>query len=92
MSPLLGLVSSELMGLGVRTDEVKEKTLKEEYADVFEDNSASEGRKERNRHLVHRDKFHALREKLKEELDRIEAEHIIAKVEDPAEWVTPIVN
>ena len=36
VSPLLGLVSSELIGLVVRTDEVKEKTLKEEYADVFE--------------------------------------------------------
>ena len=36
VSPLLGLVSSKLMGLVVRADEVKEKTLKEEYADVFE--------------------------------------------------------
>ena len=36
VSPLLGLVSSELMGLVVRADEVKQKTLKEDYADVFE--------------------------------------------------------
>ena len=35
---------------------------------------------------------HALREKLKEELDRLEAENIIAKVEEPTEWVNPIVN
>ena len=36
VSPLLDLVSSELMGLVDRTDEVKEKTLKEEYADLFD--------------------------------------------------------
>ena len=35
---------------------------------------------------------HALRDKLKEELDRLEAEHIIAKVEKPTEWVNHIVN
>ena len=35
---------------------------------------------------------HALREKLKEELDRLEAEHIIVKVEEPTKWVNPIVN
>ena len=29
---------------------------------------------------------------MKEELDRLEAEHIIAKVEEPIEWVNPIVN
>ena len=29
---------------------------------------------------------------MQEELDRLEAENIIAKVEEPTEWVNPIVN
>ena len=99
VSPLLGLVSSELMGFVVRADEVKEKTLKEEYADVFEGTG-----KLSMKHTIRlkegtqpticapRQVPHAVREKLKEELDRLEAEHIIAKVEEPTEWVNPIVN
>ena len=35
---------------------------------------------------------HALIEKLKEDLDRLEAEHIIANVGEPTKWINPIIN
>ena len=92
-------MSSELMGLVVRADEVKEKTLKEEHADVFDGTG-----KLSMKHTIRlkegaqpvmcapRQVPHTPREKLREELDRLEAEHVIAKVEEPSEWVNPIVN
>ena len=98
VAPLIGLSASEAMGLVVRTDGVEEKSVFTDYTDVFEGTGELKIKhsiqlKEGALPVVSgtRQTPHAMKDKLKEELERLERENIIVKVEEPTEWVNPIV-
>lgn len=95
---LLGLETSEKLGLVSRVDSVKEEDIVSQFPDVF----SGTGCLGRPYHLTLREGAQpivqparrvpqALRTPLKSELDRMEKEGIIRKVPGPSEWVSPLV-
>lgn len=99
--PILGIQACEEMGLIKRVmtlNKSGEMDILKEYADVFEGIGCLEGE-----HTIRIDdsvtpKIHpprkvpvTLREKLKAELNRMEKMKVIAKIEEPTQWVNPIV-
>ncbi|KAL7889063.1 hypothetical protein AOLI_G00040370 [Acnodon oligacanthus] len=99
--PILGLQACEEMGFSKRVmalNKSDEMYIFKEYTDVFEGIGCLEGE-----HAIHIDKsvtpkVHpprkipvTLRERLKTELNRMEKMKVIAKIEEPTQWVNPIV-
>ena len=102
VQPVLGLKSSVHLGLIKRVGEVKktkDQGIQEKYADVFEGLGCIEGEqhikiKEDAQPVVHapRKVPVALREKVKEELRRMEKLDVIEKVTEPRAWVSSMVT
>jgi hypothetical protein len=99
--PILGIQACEEMGLIKRVmalNKSDKMDIFKEYADVFEGLGCLEGE-----HTIQIDegvtpKVHpprkipvTLREKLKTELNRMEKMKVIVKIEEPTQWVNPIV-
>ena len=99
--PILGVQACEEMGLIKRVmalNKSDKMDIFKEYADVFEGLGCLEGE-----HTIRIDegvtpKVHpprkipvTLREKLKTELNRMEKLKVIVKIEEPTQWVNPIV-
>ena len=102
VQPVLGLKSSVRLGLIKRVGEVKKmlnQDIQEKYADVFEGLGCIEGEqhikiREDAQPVVHppRKVPVALREKVKEELKRMEKLDVIEKVTEPRAWVSSMVT
>ncbi|KAK0132248.1 hypothetical protein N1851_032926 [Merluccius polli] len=99
--PILGIQACEQMGLIKRVmalNKGDKMDIFKEYADVFEGIGCLEGE-----HTIQIDasvtpKVHpprkvpvTLREKLRTELNRMEKMKVITKIEEPTQWVNPIV-
>ncbi|XP_048747335.2 uncharacterized protein K02A2.6-like [Ostrea edulis] len=102
VDPIIGLASCEEMNILKLIETVSESKTAEEifrdFSDVFEGIGCMKGK-----HHIHIDKnvppvVHAprkvsfkMRDKLKEELDRMESLNVIEKVNEPSEWVNSLV-
>ena len=94
---ILGLKSSCDMHLVQRCDDVKVESLIDSYKDVFQGLGCLDGEyhmtiDESVPPVIHppRRVPIALRDKLREELDRMERDNIICRVEEPTRWVNPM--
>ncbi|KAL3999170.1 nuclear receptor co-repressor 2 [Sarotherodon galilaeus] len=99
--PILGIQTCEEMGLIKRVmtlNKSDEMDIFKEFADVFEGLGCLEGEHTIQINESVSPKVHpprkipvTLREKLKVELDRMEKMEVITKIEEPTQWVNPIV-
>jgi len=100
--PLLGLRSSLDLKLikivSAISSELTKESMMSQYCDVFQGLGSLPGECELRLEadatpVVHppRKVPHALRERLKEELDKMESAEVIAKVTEPTDWVNSIV-
>lgn len=98
LCPILGLESSELLGIVNRINEMKTTDLLDKYSDVFEGIGCLSGEHDISVDPSVKPVIHAPRrvpismtDKLKKELDDMEKSGIIAKVDVPTPWVNSLV-